>query len=122
LRNARSGQTRWLRLSAIPLLESDPEQSVFQVCSVFHEITEIVETARQLSHVQEDLRQVTALAQPTLAALTARITALEERGTAGEDSPAWQDCAHESLKMLQRLVGKIATLSPSGEPSSSSSH
>ena len=54
--------------------------------------------------------------------LAARINALEESGTAGEDSHAWRDRAHESLKMLQRLVGKIATLSPSGEPSSSSSH
>jgi two-component system CheB/CheR fusion protein len=122
LRNAQSGQTRWLRLSAMPLLEADTEQPVLQVCSIFHEITETVETARQLSHVQEDLRQVTALAQPTLAALSARINALEESGTAGEDSHAWRDRAHESLKMLQRLVGKIATLSPSGEPSSSSSH
>ncbi|HPE71551.1 MAG TPA: PAS domain-containing protein, partial [Candidatus Competibacter sp.] len=122
LRNARSGQTRWLRLSAMPLLEADTEQPALQVCSIFHEITETVETARQLSHVQEDLRQVTALAQPSLAALAARINALEESGTAGEDSQAWRDRAHESLKMLQRLVGKIATLSPSGEPSSSSSH
>ena len=122
LRNAQSGQTRWLRLSAMPLLEADTEQPVLQVCSIFHEITETVETARQLSHVQEDLRQVTALAQPSLAALAARINALEESGTADGDSPAWRDRAHESLKMLQRLVGKIATLSPSGEPSSSSSH
>ena len=52
LRNARSGQTRWLRLSAMPLLEADTEQPVLQVCSIFHEITETVETARQLSHVQ----------------------------------------------------------------------
>ena len=115
LRHSQSAQTRWLRVSAFPLLEFGTEQPVTQVCSIFHEITEFVETTSQLIHAQEALRQWAALEQPTLSALAARITATLKASDAaiGNDPQAWRDCACESLAVIQRLIERIGVLSTS---------
>ncbi|MCP5158152.1 MAG: PAS domain S-box protein [Gammaproteobacteria bacterium] len=105
----RLGQTRWLRVSAIPLFDPGKKDPV-QVQSIFHDITESVETTRQLVHTQDKLRELVVFAQPTLDALTARIVALDNSSETVDAAKAWQNQARESVELLQRLIEKIPVL------------
>jgi PAS domain S-box-containing protein len=109
----QSGEKRWLRVSAIPLFESSQEKPS-QVCSLFYDITENVETTRKLALIQQELSELAGLAQPTLGALSTRIAALDQSSEiSGDDSQALRDCARESLEILQRLLEKLPALSTS---------
>jgi PAS domain S-box-containing protein len=55
--NPQLGQTRWIRVNAIPLFEPD-DNSPGQVYATFDDITEVVESTRALARVQDELRQI----------------------------------------------------------------
>jgi PAS domain S-box-containing protein len=52
--NPQLGQTRWIRVSAIPLFEPD-ENRPGQVYATFNDITEIIESARALARARDEL-------------------------------------------------------------------
>ncbi|HPF59361.1 MAG TPA: chemotaxis protein CheB [Candidatus Competibacteraceae bacterium] len=110
LADRQPGQTRWLRVSAIPLFDPGKKTPV-EIYSIFHDITESVETGHKLAQTQHELQELTRFAQPVLDALTTRIAALKNSSETASDPHAWQDCTRESLNMLQRLIEKIPTLS-----------
>jgi two-component system CheB/CheR fusion protein len=52
--NPQLGQTRWIRVSAIPLFEPD-ENRPGQVYATFNDITEIIESSRALARARDEL-------------------------------------------------------------------
>ncbi len=110
--NSSSRQARWLQMTVVPLFEAG-EKNPSHVYSVFHDITKILETARQAACIQDELRNLEALAQYTSAVLTARLVAVAD--TKGDEttdaSQMWQDCAHQNLEATHRLIEKISALS-----------
>ncbi len=54
--NPQIGQTRWIRVNAIPLFEPD-DNSPGQVYATFDDITEVIESTRALARAQDKLRQ-----------------------------------------------------------------
>lgn len=62
---------------------------------------------RLVDNLQEELAD---FAQPALDALTAKIATLNSNEEKTGDPQAWRSCTHESLEMLQHLVGKISSL------------
>jgi len=109
----QSGEKRWLRISVIPLFEPNHSKPS-QVCSLFYDITESNEIACKLLQTQQELQELSDHAQPVLSALSTRITTLNQSTEiTGSDAQALQDCARESLQILQQLIEKLPALSAS---------
>ena len=84
------GQTRWIRVNAIPLFEPGAA-SPTQVYATFNDITARLEATRALERAQGELRESERFARAALDAVSAGVAILDENGTILIVNKAWRD-------------------------------
>ena len=93
--NPQRGQTRWLRISAMPLFDRGAE-TPSQVYATFNDITDMVATGRALIHAQHELQESERVARAALDTLNAQVAILDETGVILSVNQMWRDFAHDN--------------------------
>lgn len=86
------GQTRWIRVNAIPLFEPDSNRAS-QVYTTFSDITESRDSVRKLEQMQGELQYAERVAHAALDSLGVQAAILDEQGVILAANQAWRDFA-----------------------------